>query len=543
MPRQAQPSFEEMARELVNQHTVKAPDVNTEVQAQREAIVAQLRALGNLSTPDSALTYQGEKFIFPAKYAGDIPGVRRFLDEHERAQNAETSFIRFFAAKPHDGAAAMERAMRNHFGHAGAGIPTVTFFGSNPPQRRDVKVSLTESISVPWGEISFEPLEATFETGAMRDEDDNLVFGINVTCPKRREPEVRAFFSLIEEEIRERSIYRGKAIAVRARAQEPRFIDLTGVDPNKVVYADRVYRQLSAGLWSPIQHADKLRELGQSLKSTTLVQGPYGTGKSMAGYLTALQATANGWTFIHVSPGEPIERALELAKQYGPAVVWIEDIDVVAGGGQDRRRVVEVLEALDGVTSKVSGGLLVGMTTNHVDKLDPAVLRPGRIDVVIRVADPDRAAFEAIITAAMPDEDAQHLDFDALWSEMGQKVSADGRNTVLEEGMMPAFVVESVKSAVRYALSRSGGEDATVTTTDILDAADTVRVTLQLQKQAAADQKPADTVSKALETVVEKVMERAVPLDMDGDTGYGYSWTFAKEHEPQVRRNQRHTQG
>lgn len=529
------------ADDRIAYETNRPQDATPEHAAQRAALLGVLDEIGGLSTnTDNKLRFEGDAFIFPTRYSDDIDGIHRYLKEYQRAQNAQTSFVKFFPARPYDGAAALERALKRLFGSVGSGIPTVTMFGSNPPSRIDVQTSLGASISVPWGEISFEPLEATFETGAMRNDDDQIVFGINVTCPKRQEPRVRALFSVIEDEIAQRSIYRGKAIAVRGSGQaEPKFLDLSGVNPDQVVYAADIYRQLTAGLWSPIRHGEKLKSLGQTLKATTLLEGPYGTGKSMAGVLTAQIAVAHGWTFIHVAPGERIEIALELARQYGPAVVWIEDVDTVAGGNLDRARVVKVLEALDGVTSKVAGGLLVGMTTNHVEKLDPAVLRPGRIDTIIHVAQPDRLAFEGIIRKALPVGGADTLDFDELWGVMGPE---DGvRSTLDTDGMLPAFIVGAVKDSVRYALSRSGGEDSTVTTQDILDAAASLRRTFDLQQKATADHKPADTVGLAIETAVEKVLERAVFMDGDGDRQRAVSGvTFDMEQTNTIKRHQRH---
>jgi len=510
---------------------------------EREALLNALDVLGGLSTAvDDKLVFEGDRFVFPSRYEGDVPGVYKFLKEYERSQNAETSFVRMFPARPHDGAAAMERTMKKLFGAVGSGIPTVTFFGSNPPQRIDVKTSLTETMSVPWGEISFEPLEATFETLATRNEDNQMVFAISVTAPKRMETRIRAFFDMIDRELAVGSIYRGKAIAVRGGdTNEPKFVDLSGVDPSRVLYAADVYRQLQAGLWAPIRYADELKKQGQTLKTTSLLEGPFGTGKSLAGVLTAQIAIDHGWTYIHVSPGERIETALQLARQYGPAVVWIEDVDTIAGGTEDRKRVVKVLEALDGVTSKVPGGLIVGMTTNHVELLDPAVLRPGRIDTIVHVAHPDEAAFKGIIKAALPGGQADTLDFDELWAKMGSRY--DDRGRITTEGMLPAFVVGATQDAMRYALARSGGKDSAVTTQDILDAAESLGRTFELQQASLNAPAPVDPVGVAVETAVERVLERATLVGQEGQTApHGIrTFSFNHEHDRQVRSTQKHS--
>jgi transitional endoplasmic reticulum ATPase len=527
---------EHAANTAVEQHSHRDTSVNP-ADAARAAILATLDALGGRNTPEDGLLFEGENFKLPARYKNDLEGAERYLRQYRRGQEAETSFIRYFAARPHDGAAAMERAMRRLFGTVGAGIPTQTMFGSNPPRRLDVKVSLTETMSVPWGEIAFEPLNAVFTTAATHNDDGQFVFAVQVTAPKREEKRIRAFFDVVDDEIAKRSIYRGKAIAVRADSNaEPRFIDLSGVDPSKVIYAAPVYRQLSAGLWAPMRYADKLRAQGQTLKTTTLLEGPYGTGKSMAGVLTAQIAVDHGWTYIHVEPGAKIEQALDLARQYGPAVVWIEDVDTVAGGNLDRKRVVKVLEALDGVTTKVPGGLIVGMTTNHVEQLDPAVLRPGRIDVITRVAEPDRPAFEGIVKAVLPGDQSVTLDFDELWAEMGTHTDENG--VVQREGMLPAFIVGATQDAVRYAMARSDGNDPSVTTTDILDAARSLRRTFELQQASLKAPKQEDPIESSIARVVERTLENATVVDADGDTNYGLAaFTFKDEIVAQNHRN------
>lgn len=503
------------AKDLVDSFATP-PSAQAQHMAEKEALLNALDVLGGLSTgTDDRLQFEGDKFTFPARYRGDLNGIHNFLYEYERSQEQETSFIHYFPARPHDGAAAMERALKRLFGAVGAGKTQVSMFGKKPPRRIDVKTSLTTTMSVPWGQIQFTDLEAIFETQATTNDDGQYVFALSVTAPKKNEKRIRALFDLIEDEIKQRSIYRGQAIAIRGDQSEPKFIDLSGVDPSRVLYSADVYRQLAAGLWAPMRFSKELKAQGQTLKTTTLLEGPFGTGKSLAGVLTAQIAVQHGWTYIHVSPGERIESALDLARQYGPAVVWIEDVDTIAGGKQDQNRVVQVLEALDGVTTKVPGGLLVGMTTNYVEQLAPAVLRPGRIDTIVHVAQPDRPAFQGIIKAALPGGQADTLDFDELWAKMGSEWDTTGKLT--KEGMLPAFVVGATQDAMRYALARSGGLDPAVTTQDILDAAQSLERTFELQQAAQNAPTPIEPLGAAVREVLERTLEKAVFLDADHD--------------------------
>ena len=135
-------------------------------------------------------------------------------------------------------------------------------------------------------------------------------------------------------------------------AEEPTFLDLSKIDPNKVIYSEEVLTQLNTNLWSVLEHTDLMRSYGLPLKRAVLLEGPYGTGKTLAGTLTAKRAVENGWTFILVRPGQDdLFTALKTAQVYAPAVVWFEDIDGLAKGGTDEQ-ISRLLDALDGAQTK-----------------------------------------------------------------------------------------------------------------------------------------------------------------------------------------------
>src|SRR5207342_1225523 len=84
------------------------------------------------------------------------------------------------------------------------------------------------------------------------------LFHIQVTCARKYKAHVEGLFQVIEEELEKNSIYKGKAVDGNA---EPEFLDLRGVDPATVVYADETVRQLEANIWSVVRHTDTLREM------------------------------------------------------------------------------------------------------------------------------------------------------------------------------------------------------------------------------------------------------------------------------------------
>src|SRR5207249_8115536 len=118
---------------------------------------------------------------------------------------------------------------------------------------------------------------------------------------------------------RAHSIYRGKALVGH---EEPQFLDMDEFDPEKVVYSQEVLTQLESSVWGVLRWTDAFRRDKITRKRAILLHGPYGTGKTLAGQLTAKIATDNGWTFIAARPGQDdLTEALQTARLYEPAVV------------------------------------------------------------------------------------------------------------------------------------------------------------------------------------------------------------------------------
>src|SRR5690606_20126549 len=125
-------------------------------------------------------------------------------------------------------------------------------------------------------------------------------------------------------------------------------------------------------------------------------------------------AVQNGITYLYVPRADELKDAIEFAKLYqNPAsVVFCEDIDRVTKG---ERSVAmdDILNIIDGIDTKTAN-IMVVLTTNHMDNINPAMLRPGRLDAVIPVTPPDAKAVERLIRvyakgAVRADEDLAHV--------------------------------------------------------------------------------------------------------------------------------------
>lgn len=505
MASNAEADFQRMLSDTLTTHF----GAKTEQAQVQGDILAALDKLGEKTVKDDSVTFEGDKIQLPARFSGDLISAARFLEQIHESEEEEFEFGRSFKFRPWDGAAAFQRALYRVFGTTGLGKATVSFFGKRPPQLVSISVSPNDTLQVPWGQVSMPALDSVFQLGGTGDEEYGVLFYLSVTAPKKRRRALEGFFDVVQDELEKRSIYKGKAFN---GAETPEFLDLSKLDESKVVYSDEVLAQLDANLWGLIEHTETMVELGIPLKRAVLLEGPYGTGKSLAGALTAKRAQENGWTFILARPGKDnVFEVLNTAKLYAPAVVQFEDIDTIASEGTDKQ-ISKLLDALDGISNKTSGVLAL-FTTNHVDKLQKGVLRPGRIDSIIHIADLDRRGIERAIKANVSATVlSTDIDYDVVFSEM--------------HGFLPAFVVEAVNRAVRYSVSRNGGNARfQIETDDIVKAAQGLRRQLDLMNDAQEGTKVQPTVegilAESLGAKVNKVIEdrlhRAVLTDYDGD--------------------------
>jgi len=149
-------------------------------QQARDEVLAQLDKLAGEQLADEAVVFNGTKFVLPEVLEGDLTTAVKYLDQIREAEETEFGFSREYPFRPWDGAAAFQRGMLRVFGTSGIGKKTFSFFGTEPPEYRSIPVGVKETIQVPWGRISFAPLDATFTLGALRGAD-GLLFRISVT--------------------------------------------------------------------------------------------------------------------------------------------------------------------------------------------------------------------------------------------------------------------------------------------------------------------------------------------------------------------------
>ncbi|MBT3408411.1 AAA family ATPase [Candidatus Woesearchaeota archaeon] len=167
-------------------------------------------------------------------------------------------------------------------------------------------------------------------------------------------------------------------------------------------------RELQEVIELPLTKPELFEKVGIQPPKGILLHGPPGTGKTL---LAKAVASATKSTFIEIVGSELVQKFIgegakivkeifQLAKQKAPAIVFIDEIDALAskrieqgtsGEREVQRTFMQLLAELDGF--KPLGNVKLIATTNRKDILDPAIIRPGRLDRLIHVKNPD---FEGI---------------------------------------------------------------------------------------------------------------------------------------------------
>lgn len=465
----------------------------TDEQRHRDAALAALAQLGGRLSAEDDIVFDGKKLVIPETM--DIAQAIDMLKGRLAADEEEMAFHRTFKFRPYDGARAARDAIFKAFGVLQQKA-TWSFFGKEPPHTIDVPVDFGETEQIPWGRVAIPHLPGlTLDLGFTNSAEQGVLFQVDANGPRKYRFHVEGIFRMIADELEKNSMYRGKAFD--GQKMQPEFLDLRGVDPANVIYSDEVMTQLNANVWSLIEHTDKMVRLSVPLKRAVLLEGPYGTGKTLAAYLTAQKAVANGWTFIYCRPGkDDLEECMRTAQLYQPAVVFFEDVDTAADGESDATRMLDVFDGIAAKGTKIIGVL----TTNHKERIHKGMVRPGRLDAVIHIGALDQGGVERLTRSKLKgDQLASEID----WVKVHESMV----------GYTPAFCSEAIDRTIRYSLARNNGELAPITTDDLVEASNGLRDQLELMEGASDTPTKPDFVEAIAIAAVDQITERRMTFD------------------------------
>ncbi len=226
-------------------------------------------------------------------------------------------------------------------------------------------------------------------------------------------------------------------------------IEIPSVHWDEVGDLEEAKRILKEAVELPLKNPEAFKRMGIRASKGILLYGPPGTGKTLLAKAVATESEAN---FISIKGPEvmskwvgesekAIREIFKKAKQSSPCIVFLDEIDAIAprrgyygGSGVTERIVNQLLTSMDGLTTLE--GVVVIAATNRPDIVDPALLRPGRIDRIVYIEPPNEEARLKILkvhTRKMPVAEDVSLEDIAMRTEF--YTGADLENLCREAGM------------------------------------------------------------------------------------------------------------
>ncbi|CAJ0957417.1 unnamed protein product, partial [Mesorhabditis belari] len=240
------------------------------------------------------------------------------------------------------------------------------------------------------------------------------------------------------------------------REVDPLVYKMSHEDPGNITYGDvgglsEQIRELREVVELPLLNPELFRRVGITPPKGCLLYGPPGTGKTLLARAVASQLDCNflkvvSSAIVDKYIGESARMIREMfnyARDHQPCIVFMDEIDAIGGRrfsegtSADReiqRTLMELLNQLDGFDSL--GSVKVIMATNRPDTLDPALLRPGRLDRKIEIGLPnEQARLEVLKIHANPITKHGDIDFEAVVKLSDGFSCADLRNVCTEAGL------------------------------------------------------------------------------------------------------------
>jgi len=240
------------------------------------------------------------------------------------------------------------------------------------------------------------------------------------------------------------------------REVDPVIFHMMSEDPGNVSFNeigglnDQI-RTLRETIELPITNPELFKRVGIKAPKGILMYGPPGTGKTLIARALAcnvqakfLKVVASGIVDKYIGESARVIREMfAFAKENQPCIIFMDEIDAIGGKrfsegtSSDReiqRTLMELLNQMDGFDEL--GQIKMVMATNRPDVLDPALLRPGRLDRKVEIPLPNETArLDILKIHAKPISKYGEIDFDALAKLTEEFNGADLRNVCTEAGM------------------------------------------------------------------------------------------------------------
>ncbi|KAH8741967.1 26S proteasome regulatory subunit [Cryptosporidium ryanae] len=240
------------------------------------------------------------------------------------------------------------------------------------------------------------------------------------------------------------------------REVDPMVYNMLHEDPGSVSYSqvgglNEQIREIREVIELPLTNPELFKRVGIKTPKGVLLYGPPGTGKTL---LARAMASSMNCNFMKVVASAIVDKYIGesarviremfgYAKEHQPCVIFMDEIDAIGGKrfsqgtSADReiqRTLMELLNQLDGFDEL--GAVKIIMATNRPDVLDPALLRPGRLDRKVEIPLPNETSRVEILKIHSAKLAKQgEIDFDSICKLCDGFNGADMRNVCSEAGM------------------------------------------------------------------------------------------------------------
>lgn len=358
---------------------------------------------------DVQTSTETKQIILP-KGLNKLDAARELERQYENEEQIINQHAEFPGWNYEDVLVAIKKVTEKEFGWMNAQSKE-HFFGVSRPHEIDIVVDIANGRN-----ITEKAFYGTFKISVWEDADASINIGktgevsIVLQAKRKYSKDITEYFELIRQHLQTASIYRGRNIVVTKGQHGMKFTIIENKVSEKIVLNESE---------EVIVDELILSALGEKGKRIYLFTGKYGTGKTETAMRVGKVAVEkHGMSFFYIKDASLFEEVLKLSKNYQPALLFLEDIDEIASGNEHDSRMNSILNTLDGLETK-GNDVQVIFTTNHANKINPALRRPGRIDLVVKFDNMTKEAKMKLMKmyfAGLPGE--EKIDYEKVIDKM-----------------------------------------------------------------------------------------------------------------------------
>jgi transitional endoplasmic reticulum ATPase len=311
--------------------------------------------------------------------------ILSYLESEIENSKRMTNFDYKIKCFKNDGVYQLYRAIEELIGVSAVKQENSPSNGPKPINTIDITLANGVRKKIPYGTIQLPDMgeDAHIDIGYNHD---HKILHVRGVCQFKFNQLIDQIITRTNELLNTDSVYKNQAFEINEQYEggQPQIMDLSNIDEELMILSDETDYALSP-LKARIMHPQKCLANAIPLKFGCILEGPYGTGKTLLAFKLAKEAIRNNWSFIYLKSPKLLAETLRMSKMLdnngNGIIVFVEDIDQVTRGERDAA-LQDILNTLDGGDTK-NMNVISLFTTNHINLIEPTFLRGKRIGSII----------------------------------------------------------------------------------------------------------------------------------------------------------------